>query len=259
MTDDRPRPVKTTQTSLGLVRAVRDSDGATLSELASRLELAKSTVHNHLHTLVDEGFLVRDGDTYHIGLQFLAFSEHARERNPLYATARRHVYSLAEKTGHEADFIVEENGRAYSLEYSIGESTRQGLSESSPFRAGNRFYMHNCASGKVLLASMPESRVREIIDRWGLPATTDDTVTDESTLFDELETIRRRGYAVNDEELIDGYRSIGAAVTRPEGEVVGAFSIGGPTYRMAVDESTTEEIAQLLIEEISSLESELFR
>lgn len=258
MTDDRPRPVKTTQTSLALVRAVRDSDGATLSELASRLELAKSTVHNHLHTLVDEGFLVRDGDTFHVGLQFLSFGEHARDRNPVYATARRRVYSLAERTGHEADFIVEENGRAYSLEYAIGDSTRQGLSESGPFRAGTRFYMHNCASGKALLASMSDSRVREILDRWGLPATTDHTVTDEAALFDELETIQHRGYAVNDEELIDGYRSIGAAVTSPDGAVVGAFSIGGPTYRMATDESTTEEIAHLLRAEIDSLESTLF-
>ncbi|AGB33354.1 IclR family transcriptional regulator [Natrinema pellirubrum DSM 15624] len=258
MTDDRPRPVKTTQTSLALVRAVRESDGATLSELADRLELAKSTVHNHLHTLVDEGFLVRDGDTFHVGLQFLAFGEHARGRNPLYATARRHVYSLAETTGHEADFIVEENGRAYSLEYAIGESSRRSLSESSPFRAGNRFYMHNCASGKALLASMSESRVGEILERWGLPATTDQTITDEAELFDELEAIRRRGYAVNDEELIDGYRSIGAAVTDPDGEVLGAFSVGGPTYRMATDESTAEELAQLLRDEIGSLESTLF-
>lgn len=77
-------------------------------------------------------------------------------------------------------------------------------------------------------------------------------------LVDALETIRDRGYATNDEELIDGYRSIGAAITRSSGDVVGAFSIGGPTYRMATDESTTEEIAQLLSAEISSLESTLF-
>ncbi|MBZ6495213.1 IclR family transcriptional regulator [Natrinema longum] len=259
MTDERPRPVKTTKTSLALVRAVRNSDGATLSELATRLELAKSTVHNHLHTLVDEGFLVRDGDTYHVGLEFLPFGEHARERNPLYATARRRVYSLAEETGHEADFIVEENGRAYSLEYAIGESSRRGFSELGPFRAGNRFYMHNCASGKAMLASMPEPRIRAILDRWGLPSTTDQTLTDETALFDELAAVRDRGYAINDEELIDGYRSVGASVTNPDGEVVGAFSIGGPTYRMAVDESTTEEIGRLLLDEIESLESELFR
>ncbi|WP_408959763.1 IclR family transcriptional regulator [Natrinema sp. 74] len=258
MTNDRPRPVKTTKTSLALVRAVYDDDGATLSELADRLDLAKSTVHNHLHTLVDEGFLVRDEDTYHVGLEFLPFGEHARERNPQYATARRRVHTLAERSGHEADFIVEEHGRAYSLEYAIGESNHRGLSESGPFRAGNRFHMHNCASGKAMLASMSDSRVRDIIDRWGLPATTDRTITDESTLYDELEAVQRRGYAINDEELIDGYRSVGASVMSPDGEVVGAFSIGGPTYRLGIDESTTEEIGQVLLDEVGSLESELF-
>lgn len=257
MTDSRPRPVKTTQTSLALVRAVRERDGATLSELADRLELAKSTVHNHLHTLVDEGFLVREGDTYHVGLQFLSFGEHARHRNPLYAPARRRVYSIAEQTGKEADFIVEENGRAYSVEYAIGESSH-AVPESSPFRAGNRFHMHNCASGKAMLASMAEDRVRSIVDRWGLPATTERTITDEATLFEELEAIRDRGYAVNDEELIDGYRSVGAAVTNPDGEVVGAFSVGGPTYRMSVDDGTIETTGRLLQDEVDALRSELF-
>ncbi|WP_306052553.1 IclR family transcriptional regulator [Natronococcus wangiae] len=255
---DTPRPVKTTKTSLALVRAVRDSDGATLSDLADRLDLAKSTVHNHLHTLVDEGFLVREGETYHVGLQFLPFGEHARNRNSLYAPARRRVYALAEQTGNEADFIVEENGRTYSLEYAIGESTRGKLSESSPFRAGNRFYAHNCASGKAMLAAMSEDRVRSIVDRWGLPPTTDRTITDEAALFEKLEAVRRRGFAVNDEELIDGYRSIGAAITSPDGKVVGAFSVGGPTYRMAVDDETTEAIGRLLLDEIDALKTELF-
>ncbi|GAB3670058.1 IclR family transcriptional regulator [Halopiger thermotolerans] len=259
MTDSRSRPVKTTKTSFAIVRAIRDGDGdgATLNELADRLGLAKSTVHNHLHTLVDEGFLVREGDTYHVGLEFLPFGEHARHRNPLYAPARRRVYSLAEQTGNEADFIVEENGRAYSLEYAISESTR-GVSESSPFRAGNRFHMHNCASGKAMLAAMSEDRVRSIVDRWGLPATTEQTITDESELFEELEAIRRRGYAVNDEELIEGYRSIGAAITGPDGDVFGAFTVGGPTYRMAVDDEATESIGRLLLDEVDALQADAF-
>ncbi|AEH39147.1 IclR family transcriptional regulator [Halopiger xanaduensis] len=257
MTDSRPRPVKTTKTSFAIVRAIRDTDGATLSELADRLDLAKSTIHNHLHTLVDEGFLVREGDAYHVGLEFLPFGEHARHRNPLYAPARRRVYSLAEQTGNEADFIVEENGRAYSLEYALSESTR-GVSESSPFRAGNRFHMHNCASGKAMLAAMSEDHVRSILDRWGLPATTEQTITSESTLFEELETIRRRGYAVNDEELIEGYRSIGAAVTGPDGDVLGAFTVGGPTYRMAVDDDSTAATGRLLLDEVDALKDDVF-
>lgn len=255
---NRTRPVKTTKTSLALLREIRDSDGATLTALSDRLDLAKSTVHNHLVTLTDEGFLVREGDIYHVGLKFMAYGEHARARNDVYQAARERVYELATQTNNEVDFIVEENGQVYTLEYAIGEAGRVASSDASPFRAGNNFHMHNCASGKAILAEFSEERVREVIDRWGLPATTEQTITDEETLFAELAAVRERGYAFNDEELLDGYRSIGAAVTDPEGDVVGAFTVGGPTYRMAVDGQVRADTVELLFATVEDLETELF-
>jgi hypothetical protein len=71
---------------------------ANTSTLADTLDSAKSTIHNHLATLVDEGLLVREGGEYDIGLRLLEFGEYARNRRPCYAVEERKAYRLAEAT-----------------------------------------------------------------------------------------------------------------------------------------------------------------
>lgn len=252
------RPVKTTKTSLTILREIRDNNGLTLTDLAKQLGLAKSTVHNHLATLTDEGFLIREGNTYHISLRFMAYGEHARTRKTVYTAARTYVYELAKRTNKEVDFIVPENGQVYTLEYALGDTSPSRSPNLSPLQAGNTFHMHNCASGKAILAEYPQERVQEIIDHWGLPATTEQTITDEDVLFAELDTIRGRGYAINDEELIEGFHAIGAVVTDATDTVVGAVTIGGPTYWLSDDELLQENTIHQLRETIATLEADVF-
>jgi DNA-binding IclR family transcriptional regulator len=66
-------------TSLEIIEAIRDLDGARLTQLVNELSLPKSTVHKHLMTLLDNGFLVREGNTYHLGLKFLNLGERAHQ------------------------------------------------------------------------------------------------------------------------------------------------------------------------------------
>lgn len=255
---NQTRPVKTTKTSLTILREIRDNDGMTLTDLAKRLGLAKSTVHNHLATLIDEGFLIREENTYHISLRFMAYGEHARTRKAVYTAARTYVHELANRTNREVDFIVPENGLVYALEYALGDTSPSRSPNPSPLQAGNTFHMHNCASGKAILSEYPKERVQEIIDQWGLPATTEQTITDEDALFAELDTIRERGYAINDEELIEGFHAIGAVVTDATDTVVGAVTIGGPTYWMSNDELFQENTIHQLRETIATLEEDVF-
>ena len=194
MAANNARPVKTTQTSLQLIEEIKARDGASLTELADSLDLAKSTIHNHVNTLTDEGFLVQEGTTFHVGLKLLELGEHARNRKPVYELARQWVYKLANETNEEVDFTVEENGRIFTLEYTLGNQSPSQLQKGSPFlQTGNSFHLHNCASGKAILAELPQDRVEEILQHWGLPATTPETIADEAALFEELEATRERG------------------------------------------------------------------
>ena len=100
-----------------------------------------------------------------------------------------------------------------------------------PSAIGRGYPAHATNLGKVLLADLPPERVSEIIAERGLAAFTPNTITDPDELTAELERIRERGYAIDDEEYDEGLRCIWAGVRDHSGHVVSALGIGGPVTR----------------------------
>lgn len=223
-------PIKATERSIAILEEIRCRDGAGVTELADHFGFSKSTVHDHLKTLENTKYLHRDGDEYSIGLRFLDLGGYARQRQELYEISKREIDDLAEETGEAAKIAVEEHGRGIYLYQSRGENAVQTDSH-----VGTRVYLHSCSIGKAILAHLPEERASEVIDEYGLPEWTEYTITNEDELFDELETIRNRGIAIDDEERIRGLRCVGTPVMR-DGEVLGAISVSGPTKRLDDDD-----------------------
>ena len=83
-----------------------------------------------------------------------------------------------------------------------------------------------------MLAHLPREEIEEIFDQYGLIRKTENTITDPEELFAELEDIRERGYAYNDEEEIEGLQAIGAPILDKSDRVLGALSVSGPVRRM---------------------------
>lgn len=227
MTGNDSGGLSTVETSFRIVDAVATLEGARVSEVSDYLDVPMSTVHGHLKTLHAEYYLTKEGDEYHVGLQFLNHGGQARGRKEGYQLAEEKVEKLAAETNERAQFVVEESGRGYYIHTESGEDAV--LTDS---RIGKRIYLHDSAAGKSILAQLPESRVRGIIDKWGLPAYTEHTITDESELFEELEQIREQGYALNIQETHEGLHAVGASVETYQGQVLGAFSVSGPSNRL---------------------------
>ncbi|MFC3959153.1 IclR family transcriptional regulator [Halovivax cerinus] len=240
MAEDSPAgEIKSVRRAIEILEWIHEHDGARLTELVDALGLARSTVHNHLTTLRELGYLTKEGNAYQLSLQFLHLGEHARHRKPGYSRAHSAVEQLASETNEEVDFTVPENGRMISVYHSVGDQHSSGL------QVGRWFHMHSSAAGKAVLAEMPEADVDRIVERWGLPARTDKTITTRDALSEELETVSARGYAINDQELLDGYHSIGVAVEYPNGDVFGALTVGGPTYRIKTALKSTDILETL--------------
>jgi DNA-binding IclR family transcriptional regulator len=121
---------------------------------------------------------------------------------------------------------------------------------------GTYYYMHTTASGKALLAERSEKYVHDVLDRWGLPAQTNNTITDRAELLREVDEIRQRGYATTDEEFTEGNRSIAMAVTGPDGDPIGSLAITGPTYRFR-EENLHNYLPSILKEQVAQIESTL--
>ncbi|MFC3476798.1 IclR family transcriptional regulator [Halobacterium litoreum] len=228
--------VKSVETTFRIIEALHDRGGAGVTELASALSAPKSTVHNHLQTLEGNEYVVNDDGTYRVGSRFLELGAHARDRRAIYEVARPEVDRIAEETGELSGVVVEEHGRGVFLHRAKGDRAVH-----VDTYAGKRIYLHGTALGKAVLANLPEERVDAIADRHGLPALTENTVTDRGELADELAEIRETGIAFDDEERLDGLRSVAGAVTGPDGDVLGAVSVAGPTSRLR-DERFREEL-----------------
>ncbi|WP_336023581.1 IclR family transcriptional regulator [Halobellus salinisoli] len=234
MTDERPtgspRTLKTVSRAFDLIRALEELDGAGVTELAEYLDLSKSVVYNYLSTLRAEKFVVKEGDTYRLSLQFLLVGEYVRYQNTLYRIGKPELEELAETTGEFAHLATEQHGLGVNLYKVSGEKAVGSDYQVNKLQRAD--YLHFSATGKAILAHLPRERVEWIVDKYGLPAKTDSTITDREDLFEELDTIRERGYSLNDEEEITGLQAIGAPVTNRHGRVLGSISVSGPVRRM---------------------------
>ncbi|RQG98991.1 IclR family transcriptional regulator [Natrarchaeobius oligotrophus] len=238
---------KTTKTSLAVVEAVNELDGATLSELAEHTGLATSTLHTHLRTLEETEYVTRIGQTYELGLKLFYLGENARRRDSRYALAKERAFRLANQVSEEVNFAVEEYGRSIILFDETPSPSDRG------FQVGRYFHMHSSASGKAMLAEFSRERIDEIIDKWGMPRYTENTITDLEELLAELETIREQGYAVNRQEELEGLHSVAMVINEPDGSVFGSLDISGPPYRLPEN----SEIAAQLRPVVENLEAEL--
>ncbi|GAB3671439.1 IclR family transcriptional regulator [Halopiger thermotolerans] len=223
-------PVQAAATTFRIVEALHELEGAGVAELAAELEMPKSTVHDHLRTLTEAEYLVNEDGTYHVGARFLELGGFARSRMKLYQVASPEIKKLAEETGEHANLMIEEHGKGIFLNKFKGEDA-----VTLDTHIGKRVHLHTTALGKTILAYRPESTVDEIIDRHGLPAVTERTITDEDELKAQLAEIRERGYAVDDEERVLGMRCIAAPICDENDEPLGAISVSGPTNRFTGD------------------------
>ncbi len=240
MPREAKHPVATTQKTIRILEALKERDGARVTDLAADLGMSKSTVHNHLSTLREEGFVVSDDAEYDLGLRSLEFGGYARNRMHLYRVAEPEVKRLAEQTGEMASLLTEQHGQGVYLMRAKGS---QAVALET--HAGYRCPLHVTALGKAILANLPDERVDEIVDEHGLEAWTPETITDRAELFDRLETVRERGFALDDEEHMTGLRCVGAPITTTGGTVVGAVSVSAPTSRMR-DDRFTDEVPDLV-------------
>ncbi|MEY7851790.1 IclR family transcriptional regulator [Natrarchaeobius sp. A-rgal3] len=222
MPQNEENAVKTTARSLDIVETLRQLNGARLTEIADAVELPNSTVHNHLATLRERGYVVKQGHQYHVGLRFLDFGEYARRTREAYLPAQDELDQLASETGQTGFLLTEENGVGVVLYVS-----RDDGAVPVDLRPGNRLPLHTSGVGQAYMAYLSDEKIDEIVERFGLPERTDATVSDPAELHDTLAEIRERGIAVDVGGRLPGVTSIGTAIKNESGKVVASIGIAG--------------------------------
>ena len=106
---------------LDIIEALKQMTTAGVTELATEVDMPKSTVHVHLSTLKDQGYVVQTDDKrYRLGLQFLDIGMEVRETQAMYDEVLPKLEEIADETNEKVWWVVEENGEAVFLAKSLG-------------------------------------------------------------------------------------------------------------------------------------------
>ena len=219
-------PLGTVKRAFEVVELLWELHGATLADVTRQMDLPKSTVHDYLRTLEMAGYITQFEDTYQLSYRFLTTGGRLRNRSRFFQTARPEVKRLATETGELASIGIEEDGECVLLHAMRGEKSLElGI------YPGLRVPMHAHATGKVLLAYLPDEYAEETVFDDGLEQVTEHTITDVDRLEEELATIREQGYAVDWDEQVLGMGTVSVPLLI-ENELTGAISISCPTGRI---------------------------
>jgi IclR family acetate operon transcriptional repressor len=231
--DPRDGGVQSVDRALSIIETLaEDDEGYRLSDLAVRTGLSTSTVHRLLATLEKRRFVQFDRYElkWHVGAQsFTVGATFARRRN-FVAQAMPYLRKLRDQTRETANLAVVDDESIIVLTRMESREIMRSLT-----KVGGRVAMVASGVGKAVLATYSDEDVNAIIRRQGMPRLTEKSIVRPGELFRELQTIRRRGYAVDDEEARIGLRCVAAVVYNDCSEPLAAISVSGMTSRVTED------------------------
>jgi IclR family transcriptional regulator, pca regulon regulatory protein len=214
-----------------------DQPALGISELAQRLDLTRSTTHRYVATLARLGFLDQDDATrkYRLGIRVLDLGFSVLGALGLREIAGPHLQRLTAATGHTSNLAIRDDTDVILIDRIRGRPGRYHHLEFS-LHVGSRIPSYCSATGKALLAFLPQPDLSELLDRIELLPRGPRTVTGRAALTAELSQTRRTGIAVNDEELESGLRSIAVPIKSRSCEVVAAINLSIPWSPVAMSE-----------------------
>jgi IclR family pca regulon transcriptional regulator len=195
-----------------------------IKDLSEELGMGRSTTHRNASTLVELGYLEQDSSRkYRLALRASDLGMTVLETTGLRAAARSHLEQLRASTGYTVGIGLLDATEVVYADHLA--SHRRGQVVTGPtIRAGVRLPAHCTSIGKALLASLPDEQRENVLAESSRRPMTPHTVTKKKQLRAQLEAIAERGFAVSDQELHPGARSIAVAV-RDATKVVAAVNL----------------------------------
>lgn len=225
----------------------------TLSEVAAETGNTRAGARRILLTLVREGYAVADGRLFDLTPKVLELGFSVLSSKGTWDIARPFIEHLSEEIRESVSAAILDE---YNVVYVSGTQFHRVISVG--ITVGRRFPAHCTATGRVLLAALPQDQWPAMLDSVPLTRMTDRTVTDREEFRKILEDVRDKGWSLVDQELEIGLMSIAVPVYTFSGDIIGAVNVGIPTLRMT-PEGMVNEILPKLQTTVENLSSALRR
>ena len=219
--------------ALGLLVLLGDEPrGASAAELSRRAELPFSTTYRLLGSLTRDGFVdyEPDGRRYHLGLRIFQLGQRVSNHHGFAGTALPILRRVTEETGEATILSVRDGNHHLTVNKVDGPQTFRVTSDPGHLGA-----LHTTSVGKALVAFADDATRGQLIDELELEPLTEFSITDREALRAEIELVRRRGYALMDEENELGMCAVAVPVFNSQGHAFAALATAVPVFRMSVE------------------------
>jgi IclR family transcriptional regulator, acetate operon repressor len=229
----RAAPVGVISKVLRILEALQGSPtGLGLKAICDLTGIHKSTAHRFLKHLEREGYLVHtEAGAYLIGPRLAQMSMRGNQSATLQAVARPILWDLWKSTQETVNLAVLDQGTVLYVD--VIESPHEFRLAS---RVGTRRSLHVTALGKALTAFLPAEQRESILSTITFQPSTPKTIMNLAQFREELEEIRKQGYAVDNEEAVQGARCVSAPILNADRESIGAVSVSGPVTRVSFNQ-----------------------
>ena len=214
-----------------LEEVARNREGINLADLSKAVGLHNSTTFHLVKTMAQLGYVgqARDSKRYRIGARLFTLAAGALDENAFLALATPVLETLTGETGEAAHFAIRSGSEIVVIARTAGSGLLQMVD-----RSGGQRPAHATALGKVLLAALDDTQVRQFLGPDRLRKFTARTLTARDALLRELEEVRRKGIAYDDGEFDEEVRCVAVPVFDFAGRVAGAVGISGAVWRLSL-------------------------
>src|SRR6201996_6063036 len=245
-----PKPaalIQSVDRAISVLELLAEHGRAGITEIADELGVHKSTASRLVSVLENRGLVEQLGERgkYVLGFGITRLAAAGTRRLDLTKLSRPVCEELARRLGETVTVAVLHDRAAVTISQGFGPSA-----VAVQNRVGQRTPLPATSSGRVLLAPVAEADREALLDK-PLRRYTPHTTTSLAVLAEELDRVRRDGYATSFEQLEPGLHAVAVPVADPRGEVVAAISASGPSYRL------TRRRAEEIVPELTMAAAEL--
>jgi len=222
-----------------------------MTQISELVGINKSTVHRLLATLEGKRFVERDPTTgaYRLGIRLIQMAFLTMEHNDLRRLATPFLHDLCDQYHENVNLSVLDDTDVVYVD--VIESAQRIKLAASP---GQRLPAFCTASGKAILAFVPEENVKSILER-GMSRYTQNTILSQKAFFENIQEARERGFALSEQEFEEGINAIAAPIYNSNGKPIASVSIAGPAYRLTRERMI--EIGSSLVAAASNIAREV--
>lgn len=206
----------------------KDRKELKLTEISQMLDLNKSTVHGIISTLKYHGFISQNDETqkYRLGIRFIEFGDLVMNSICIRNAALPVIEKICPKIEETVHVAMLDGADVVWIEK---QECNRSVKTSSTI--GARLPIYTTADGRMMLCYVDADKINDYLPA-EIPKFTANTITDKGELIKKLSEMKNNGFAIDNEEFVEGLKCVAAPIFDHEGNVKFSLSTTGPAFRM---------------------------